>query len=61
MAEPTQQVASSQVAADLIRAIDQALAYTAEKRSNKPMRFMERLHSHGFTIVPLEPKKGKQR
>lgn len=44
---------SSALAVEIIRAIEQALAYAAEKRANKPMRFIETLHQHGYTIVPM--------
>jgi hypothetical protein len=43
---------TSTVAVEIIRAIEQALTYASERRANKPMRFIERLHAHGFTIVP---------
>ena len=46
---------TSAIAVEIIRAIEHALAYAAEKRANKPMRFIETLHQHGYTIVPMAP------
>ena len=40
-------------AVEIIRAIEKGLAYTAERRANKPMRFIEALHRHGYTIVSM--------
>tara|TARA_R110000868_G_scaffold13885_5_gene64531 strand:- start:3639 stop:3830 length:192 start_codon:yes stop_codon:yes gene_type:complete len=44
---------SSAIAVEIIRAIEKGLAYTAERRANKPMRFIEALHRHGYTIVSM--------
>jgi hypothetical protein len=44
---------TSAIAVEIIRAIENALASAAEKRANKPMRFIETLHQHGYTIVPM--------
>lgn len=44
---------SSAIAVEIIRAIEKGLAYTAERRANKPMRFIEALHQQGYTIVPM--------